>query len=123
MNIINRIFFRFYQFYSRIEQDKVMVYYFSAFAISFLLAFYILLIIALFYKLTTIKLIKISGFSLTVLFAVIICISLFFFYRNKKILLENIKDMKPIVIYEDILVWAFTIFSIVSLFIGGMILI
>jgi len=122
MKIINRIFFRLYQFYSKIEEDKGMIFYFSAFAFSFLVAFYVLFLIALVYLITGIKLIIISGWSLTVLFFIVIGISSLFLYKERPLLLKNIQSLQANYVFEDLIVGAFIIFGIASLFVGGMIL-
>ena len=122
MKLINRIFFRLHQFYSKIEEDKGMVFYFSAFAFSFLMAFYILFLIALLYLITGVKPIIISGWSLTILFFTVIGISLFFLYKKKTLLLKNIQSLKSGYVFEDVIVGAFIIFGIIALFVGGIIL-
>lgn len=122
MKILNRIFFKYYRFYTRIENDDWMVFFYTCFAISFILSFYGLMMMALIYIGTDIKLIATSGKPLTIFTFSVIGVSMFFLFKNKKTLLEMV-NKKEIEYKEiDIVVWLYTIFGIVSLILSGLIL-
>ena len=114
-----RLFFKYYQFYSGIESDDFMKYYYSAFALSLIFAFYLLALLGILYKTCGIKLFILNGASMSILFFSIVIIGVVFFYKNRVNLMRSIESMDNQFEKRDIIVWVFTLVGFISLFVGG----
>ena len=114
-----RLFFKYYKFYSNLDSDDFMRYYYSAFALSLIVSFFLLAFCGFLYKMFNVKFISTSGTSLSIFFFIIAIIGLVLFYRNKNDILKSIDSMNSKFEKIDIFIWLFTILGFISLFIGG----
>jgi hypothetical protein len=118
-NIANRIFYRFYRFYANIEDDKVMVFYFTSFAISFINFFYLYLFLGLLNEYCLSDQINISWIHFTVAGFTFIIPQIILFFKNKRYLSEMINQIEGGYKFYDLLVLIYTTLGFVSLFLGA----
>mgnify|MGYP000087986643 CR=1 FL=1 len=117
--LFKRLFFKYYKFYSNLDSDDFMRYYYSAFALSLIVSFFLFAFCGFLNKMFNVKFISTSGTSLSIFFFIIVITGLVLFYRNKTDILKSIDSMNNKFEKFDILIWLFTIFGFISLFIGG----
>jgi len=119
---LNRLTYKFYNFYKNLDHDSDDSFYFSAFAISFIAVFYLIFFVGLINFYLNITLVPINGFTLSILAIVLIAVLVVIFYKKKSIILKNIQLSQPKFQKMDIAVWLFTICGFISAFVGVIIL-
>jgi hypothetical protein len=107
MFVLYRIFFRFHQFYTGIEEDEDLIFYFSAYAISFLTFFIFLLFWAFLYKITRLDFLALNKIPLFIVAFAFIFTCVVQFFKHRKKISKEIKKMNRAFILEDILVTVF----------------
>ena len=115
--IIERLFARIYWFYKYIikESDSGMIFYFTAFAISFIAFFYINFLLAVLYVHTRWEIIRFEFFKYLIIMFSFLIFAIYLFFKHQKSLEDSITEGKRPRFFGDLFV---VLYIVVGLFLS-----